>query len=188
MQHDKDSARPVRLLVLDVDGVLSDGGITYGSGGLEIKKFYVRDGLGIFLAKLAGIKIAVITVRESEAVGRRCGELKVDYLCQGTSDKWKALSGIIDEMGIAASEVAYVGDDLVDIPVMRKIGFPVAVADAVGEVKALARYVTAMAGGRGAVRDAVEHILKGEERWDMTLEKYFDQIRSSDDGTTCMGG
>jgi 3-deoxy-D-manno-octulosonate 8-phosphate phosphatase (KDO 8-P phosphatase) len=164
---------------MDVDGVLSDAGITYGSGGQEIKRFFVRDGQGLYLAKLAGIKLAVITVRESEAVFRRCNELNVDYLFQGIDDKWSILQRIMNEVGIDPEEIAYIGDDLVDIPVMEKVGFPVAVGDAVQEVKEVAKHVTQKKGGNGAVRETVEYILKGMGLWEKTLRDYFEKITSS---------
>jgi 3-deoxy-D-manno-octulosonate 8-phosphate phosphatase (KDO 8-P phosphatase) len=176
METEPGTTASVRLIATDVDGVLTDGGIIYGSGDIELKRFHVTDGLAVRLAKLAGLKVAVITVRRSEAVRRRCSELKVDFLVQGTEDKWPVLSEILEKTGIHPRDVAYIGDDLVDIPVLQKVGYPVAVGDAVNEVKAVARYVTERRGGDGAVRQAVEHILNACGLWEHAIARYMEEI------------
>ncbi len=166
----------VRVLVMDVDGVLSDGGIYHGTGGVELKRFHVRDGMGVTLAIRAGILPVVITVRESEAVRRRAEDLKIAEVHQGILRKWDCLSEVLDRRGFTPEETAYVGDDVVDVPVMRRVGFPIAVGDAVEEVKREAKWVTAEGGGRGAVREAVEMILKHEGRWDEIVNDLISEL------------
>ena len=150
----------IKLIAMDVDGVLTDGSIIYGAGDLEIKVFYVKDGQGITLARRAKIEIAFITSRVSDALIKRAKDLGVIEVHQGVKDKWECLKKIIKRYNITPKEVAYIGDDIIDIPVMKKVGFPVAVADAVEEVKNIAKYITKTPGGRGAVREVIEMILK----------------------------
>ena len=160
---------PIRALGLDVDGVLTGGGVIHGTGGMELKRFHVRDGMGITLATRAGILPVVITVRESEAVGRRARELGIDEVHQGVHRKWSCLEGVLRRHGITSEETAYIGDDLVDLPVMRRVALPIAVADAVKEVRAEALWVMDRAGGDGAVREAVERILRRDGAWDRVV-------------------
>lgn len=152
--------KDIKLIAMDVDGVLTDGSIIYGAGDLEIKVFYVKDGQGITLARRAKIEIAFITSRVSDALIKRAKDLGVIEVHQGVKDKWECLKKIIKRYNITPKEVAYIGDDIIDIPVMKKVGFPVAVADAVEEVKNIAKYITKTPGGRGAVREVIEMILK----------------------------
>jgi 3-deoxy-D-manno-octulosonate 8-phosphate phosphatase (KDO 8-P phosphatase) len=166
----------IRVLAMDVDGVLTTGGIIHGTGGVELKQFHVRDGMGITLAKRAGILPVVITVRESEAVRRRAEELKIEEIHQGIHRKWDCLEEILTRRGVDPEAVAYVGDDLVDLPVMRRVGLPIAVADAVDEVKQGAAWVTSQPGGRGAVREAVEMILKRDGKWESVLDELFNEL------------
>lgn len=155
----------VRLLLLDVDGVLTDGSITYSSSGEELKTFHVRDGSAIKLWQQAGHAVAILSGRASMAVTRRAAELGVRLVLQGRSDKDAAFDEVLAAFGVGADEVCAVGDDLQDLPVLRRCGVAVAVADAVPEVRAAAGYVTMAPGGRGAVRDAVEFLLKAQGRW-----------------------
>jgi len=152
--------KDIKLIAMDVDGVLTDGSIIYGAGDLEIKVFYVKDGQGITLARRAKIEIAFITSRVSDALIKRAKDLGVIEVHQGVEDKWECLKKIIKRYNITPKEVAYIGDDIIDIPVMKKVGFPVAVADAVEEVKNIAKYITKTPGGRGAIREVIEMILK----------------------------
>jgi 3-deoxy-D-manno-octulosonate 8-phosphate phosphatase (KDO 8-P phosphatase) len=155
----------IELLVLDVDGVLTDGGIVYGDSGLEVKAFHVRDGSGLKLWHAAGKRSAILTGRSSPVVAVRAAELGVASVCQGAADKLAGLLRLQEEAGAPPRATCYVGDDLPDVPAMRSVGLAVAVADACPEARAAAHYVTAAPGGRGAVREAVERILRCQDRW-----------------------
>lgn len=169
----EESAAKVKVMVLDVDGVLTDGSIVYDSEGRELKCFNIRDGHGIRMALRAGWKVVIMTGRSSPAVARRASELGVDIVLQGVQDKAAALETLLREQSWSPEEVAYVGDDLPDVPAMRKVGFPVAVSDAVAEVVEAAAYVTSLPGGRGAVREVVEFILKASGRWENAEGKFL---------------
>ena len=155
-------AEKVRFLVLDVDGVLTDGGIILDAGKNELKTFHVRDGHGIKMLLRAGIGVALITGRHSKVVERRSRELGIDEVFQKCRDKTKAYQQLIDRHSLSDSEIAYVGDDIVDISVLKRCGFPVAVADAADEVKLFARMITKKDGGRGAVREVCDFILSAK--------------------------
>jgi len=168
--HGADSAAArVRLLCLDVDGVLTDGTVALDDLGHETKRFHARDGLGIRLWTRLGGQVAVITGRSGLAVRHRLEELGVRLLYSGSADKLHDLHAALRETGLTPGETAFVGDDLPDLPAMRACGYPVAVRDAAQEVLAIARYVTAAPGGRGAVREAVEHLLRSQNRWNDAL-------------------
>jgi 3-deoxy-D-manno-octulosonate 8-phosphate phosphatase (KDO 8-P phosphatase) len=153
-------AQGLQLLLLDVDGVLTDGGIIlYGIDG-EAKRFDVQDGMGVVLARAAGIKVGIITSRTSAVVQRRATELHLDEVLQGVSDKVEALREILEKYGLAASQAAYIGDDIQDIPIMRQVGLPISVQNARPLVKECCKCVTSARGGRGAVREAVEWLLE----------------------------
>ncbi|HHL39019.1 MAG TPA: HAD-IIIA family hydrolase [Deltaproteobacteria bacterium] len=166
--------RAVRLLVLDVDGVLTDGSIIYDDAGLETKAFNVKDGHGIKLLRRAGLEAAVITARTSRVVELRAADLSIEMLFQGATDKRAAFAELLERTGLSAAETAYVGDDVVDLPVLSRAGFSVAVADAVAEVKERVHYVTSLPGGRGAVREVCELILKTQGRWKTLMSRYLD--------------
>ena len=179
-------ARRIKLLLFDVDGVLTDGKLflfpvpSSESGGaasgqivVEAKGFHAQDGAGISIARIAGIKAGLITRRNSETVALRARDLKLEQVHQGIRDKLKAFREILSAEGLSASEVAFVGDDVIDLPVMRNCGFSVAVANARREVKAEAHYVTSHAGGDGALRDVIEFILKAQGKWKQAVEKYI---------------
>jgi 3-deoxy-D-manno-octulosonate 8-phosphate phosphatase (KDO 8-P phosphatase) len=192
-------ARKIKLILFDVDGVLTDGKIWIfpspagaqqsvleqsaqqaGQSGfglqsttlIEAKGFHAHDGTAISLARLAGIKIGLITKRISETVTLRARDLKIEHVYQGKQDKLTVFRQIIEKEGITAAEAAFVGDDVIDLPVMRHCGFAVAVKNARPEVKAEAHWVTAHAGGDGAARDAVEYILKAQGKWKSVVEDY----------------
>lgn len=152
-------ALPVQLLLLDVDGVLSDGSITYDSQGAELKSFHIHDGLGIKLLQRAGIRVGIVTGRLSPMVERRARELGIELLLQGREDKWVAMQGIQQELGLGNEEVAYMGDDLPDLAAIRHAGLGIAPANAVPLVRQHADLVTSLAGGGGAVREACDFIL-----------------------------
>lgn len=155
----------VRLLLLDVDGVLTDGSITYSSSGDELKTFHVRDGSAVKLWVQAGHTVAVLSGRSSAAVARRAAELGVRVVLQGYADKAAGFAEILAQTGVDAQDVAAVGDDLPDLAVFARAGVRFAVADAVPEVRAAADRVTMAPGGRGAVREVVETLLKAQGRW-----------------------
>jgi len=165
-------ARRVKLLVFDVDGVLTGGQILFGPDGEALKIFHAHDGLGINAAHRAGLKTAVITGRESEMVRQRGAELAIPEVCQGARDKIAHLERLLDKHGLTAEEVAYAGDDLNDLAVMRRVGLACAVANAAPEVKEVAHYVTGRAGGAGAVREIVELVLKAQGKWPALVESY----------------
>jgi 3-deoxy-D-manno-octulosonate 8-phosphate phosphatase (KDO 8-P phosphatase) len=162
----------IKLLVLDVDGVLTDGTIIIGADGSESKVFSVIDGHGIAMWHRAGGKTAIISGRTAEAVSHRARELKIEYVYQECKQKLPTFEQLLKEMGLGPEAVAFVGDDLMDIPLVRRAGFGVAVAGAVKELKDEAAYVTVAAGGRGAVREVIEMILKGSGRWDELMKRY----------------
>ena len=162
----------IKLIVFDVDGVLTDGSIIVDDHGTESKRFHVRDGFAIKAAMSMGLKVAVLTGRSSRAVAIRLTELGVEHLLQGVADKAVGLETVCQMAGVALEETAYMGDDLIDLPAMLICGYPMAVADAVAEVREEAKYVAAAAGGRAAARDAVEHVLKAQGRWDELVERY----------------
>jgi 3-deoxy-D-manno-octulosonate 8-phosphate phosphatase (KDO 8-P phosphatase) len=154
----------VRLLVLDVDGVLTDGRLYYGARGEALKVFHVRDGLGLKLLAAAGIEVAVISGRRSGMTGRRCRELGVRHLQQGVEDKLAAFKRLSARLGVPASECACVGDDLPDVPLMREVGLSFAVADSHPEARSAARVITRLPGGSGAVREVCEDLLEARRR------------------------
>lgn len=163
----------VKLLVFDVDGVLTDGKIYYGSDETEYKSFHTKDGLGINLAHHVGIKTALITGRDSKAVKKRANELKIDALYQGVHDKVKVLQEIINKFEIQLQHVCYMGDDLNDLPIMQIVGYPAAPQNAVPLVKNFAKFVSNANGGEGAVRELIDHILAEKYDYKSILGEYF---------------
>jgi len=200
-------ARKIKLILFDVDGVLTDGKIWIfpapsgsqpsgaqqsvleppaqpgGQGGfglqsttlIEAKGFHAHDGTAIKLARLAGIKTGIITKRISETVALRARDLKIDHVYQGIQDKASLLTQILEKDGITAAEAAFVGDDVIDLPAMRKCGLAIAVKNARPEVKAEAHWTTSHAGGDGAARDAIEYILKAQGKWKQAVEEYISE-------------
>jgi 3-deoxy-D-manno-octulosonate 8-phosphate phosphatase (KDO 8-P phosphatase) len=198
-------ARKIKLIIFDVDGVLTDGKIWIfpapggsqgggaqqsilersaqhpGQGGfglhstslIEAKGFHAHDGTGISLARMAGIKTGIITKRISETVALRARDLKIDHVHQGIQDKASVFAQILDKDGITAAEAAFVGDDVIDLPAMRKCGLAIAVKNARPEVKAEAHWTTPHSGGDGAARDAVEYILRAQGKWKQAVEDYI---------------
>ena len=159
----------IRLLVLDVDGVLTDGTILVDEQGGASRRFHVQDGLGIGLWRGVGRQAGILTSKRSGAVAARAEALSIDFLEQGAEDKLPGFERMIAAARVTCDQVAYVGDDLLDAVVMRRVGYPIAVANAVDPIKGLARYVTRAAGGHGGVRDAIEHLLQREKQWDIAL-------------------
>lgn len=166
------AASRVKLLILDVDGVLTDGSIILDNEGNEFKSFNVRDGHGIKMLIRSGVKVALITGRHSKVVDRRARELGITEVYQRCYIKTVAYEHLIDMFGVLDSEVAYVGDDIVDLSILVRAGLPVAVADAAEEAKNAARLVTVCQGGRGAVREVCDLILKAQGKWDSIIDEY----------------
>ncbi|MGO9611938.1 MAG: 3-deoxy-manno-octulosonate-8-phosphatase KdsC [Dissulfurispiraceae bacterium] len=165
-------ARNIRLLVLDVDGVLTDGSIILDNEGNEFKAFHVRDGHGLKMLSRTGIQIALITGRHSKVVERRAHELGITEVYQKCFNKIVAYEQLLEKFKVTDSEVAYIGDDIVDLPVLKKVGLPVAVADAVDETKDVAQFITRNRGGRGAVREVCDLILRAKGKWKELLDEY----------------
>ena len=166
-------AARVTLLLLDVDGVLTDGGIVYDDGGREIKRFHVRDGHGIKMIQRAGVEVGIITGRSSGVVAIRAKELGISLVRQGATDKVAAWREILASRGISPEGTAYVGDDIVDVPLLKSVGFAAAPADAEAYVLDAVDFVSSRGGGRGAVREIVEFILRSGGRWDAATSRYF---------------
>jgi 3-deoxy-D-manno-octulosonate 8-phosphate phosphatase (KDO 8-P phosphatase) len=166
------AARKVRLLILDVDGVLTDGSIVLDNDGNELKTFHVRDGHGIRLLQKAGIHVALITGRFSRIVERRAQELGIRDVYQKCFDKAAAYTQLAEKYSLADHEIAYVGDDIVDIPVLRRCGFSVAVADAETGVRPFVKMITKKGGGRGAVREVCNLLLQAKGLWKDTMDEY----------------
>lgn len=165
-------ARKTRLLIMDVDGVLTDGRIIQDCHGHELKVFDVKDGHGIVMAHRAKLRTALISGRESVSLTRRAEELGIELVFQKIWNKLEVYEKILADTRLRHDEVGYIGDDVIDIPVLRRVGLAVAVADAVDEVKATAHLVTQRAGGQGAVREVLEFILKAQGHWDTLIERY----------------
>jgi YrbI family 3-deoxy-D-manno-octulosonate 8-phosphate phosphatase len=162
----------IRLLLTDVDGVLTDGGVILVNQGIESKCFNIRDGLAVRLWQQAGGMAGIVTGRSSQVVKLRAAELDMQVVRQGVKDKLPEVQAIAASLGLKAEEIAYLGDDLPDLPTIRYAGLGIAVADAPEEVRDAADYVTSVAGGRGAVREVVELVLKNTGRWDNAIRKY----------------
>lgn len=168
----KEKLKNIRLLLLDVDGVLTDGGIIYDGNGLETKCFNVRDGHGIKMLQRYGIKVGIITGRTSTVVDIRARELGIDLVCQGSLKKLESYIEIKGKTGLDDSQIAYMGDDIIDVPVLRRVGFAAAPFDGLPEVRAAAHYVSSCNGGRGAVREVCDMILKALGVWDEIAARY----------------
>jgi 3-deoxy-D-manno-octulosonate 8-phosphate phosphatase (KDO 8-P phosphatase) len=167
-----DRARRIELILSDVDGVLTDGGIIYDNQGIEYKQFHIRDGLGIKLWQRAGFKFGVLTARTSHIVKLRAMELGIEIVRQGFEQKLPVLREILKQYAFSLEQCCYIGDDLTDLPCIRNTGLGVAVSDATEEVRTAAAHITRLPGGKGAVRELVEMILKAKGRWDETIQNY----------------
>ena len=167
------------IVIFDVDGVLTNGQIIYDNQGNELKAFDVKDGHGLKLLQRAGIKIGIITGRSSDVVRLRAKELGIEILYQGALRKLEPYLEILSEQGLTDDQVAYVGDDVIDLPILRRVGFSATVADAVPEVPPLVDYVASRPGGRGAVREICDLLLRASGQWDELTKKYFDPVSDS---------
>ena len=161
----KDRAKKIKLLLLDVDGVLTDGRIIYDSRGRDMKFFDVHDGMGVYLLKKSGIPTILITAKGSRTIKPRAKDMRVDTVFENISPKSAVLKKIVKKYKINLDEICFVGDDLVDLCLMKKVGFPIAVFNACSEIKQVAHYITLRQGGRGAVREVAELILKSKGKW-----------------------
>jgi len=168
-------AREVKILLLDVDGVLTDGSLIYSHEGQESKAFNTQDGFGLRLLQEAGMELGVITARSSEAVARRCANLKMRYVYQGAGSKLTAYQEILKQSGCRPFEVAYMGDDWLDLGLITRVGFSVAPANAVAEVREAAHYTTENSGGKGAVRELCNLILEAKGRYQELLQSYMNR-------------
>ena len=169
----EERAKKIKLLILDVDGVLTDGRIIYDNFGDEFKCFNVQDGLGFSLLHASGIKTAIITAKKSKPVLRRAREMGVVKVYQNAWQKLKVYHRLLKKFKLRDCEVCFIGDDLIDVPILKRVGLAVAVANGVKEVKDCAHYVTKKEGGKGAAREVIELILKSQNLWDGLLEKYL---------------
>lgn len=163
----------IELLLLDVDGVLTDGQIIYTDSSEQIKSFDSKDGFGLRLLMDHHIKVGIITGRKSNALISRCKNLGIDIIFDGIKDKTLALDAIVKQEGIPLEKIAFIGDDLPDLPVMKKVGLGISVSDAAEMVKTQADYITSYKGGKGAVREVCEQILKARNLWDDILKAYL---------------
>ncbi len=163
----------IQMLILDVDGVLTDGTLFIHSDGSESKCFNTLDGHGIKMWQRAGMKVALLSGRASEPTRRRAEQLQIEHVFEDCHDKLPALQKFLEQIGISPEAVAYIGDDLTDLPVIRFVGFGAAVANAVDEVKKYADYVTEHPGGDGAVREVIEYILKNTGKWQELMKRYL---------------
>jgi 3-deoxy-D-manno-octulosonate 8-phosphate phosphatase (KDO 8-P phosphatase) len=167
-------AKDLRLLLLDVDGVLTDGTISVSGTGEERKSFHIRDGSAILWARRAGIEVGFLSGRRSGATAKRAAELKVGILVEGETDKRTAFAKIAAEQKLTNDQIAYMGDDLLDLPVLQIAGLSAAPADAAEDVRQRVHYVTKSSGGHGAVREFIELILRGRGQWAPLVQRYLD--------------
>lgn len=168
----EEKARKVKLLLLDVDGVLTDGKIIYDSEGRDLKIFDVKDGLGVYLLKKAGILTILITARSSKVIKLRAKDMEVEEIFENAEDKRKILDHILRKYRVSSKEVCFVGDDLVDLSVMKRVGLAISVRDSCPEIKKISDYITKRKGGEGAVREVCELILKAKRKWEDLVSLY----------------
>lgn len=170
----EEKAKKVKLLIMDVDGVLTDGRIIYANSGDELKFFDVSDGMGLSLWSRAGLKSAILTAKKSKVVSKRSQTMHVDRVYQNAFRKLEVFEKILIDFNVLPEEVCFMGDDVVDIPVLRRVGFAVCVPNAVLEVKNQVHYITEREGGRGAVREVIDVILKVQGKWDEVMKRYYE--------------
>lgn len=163
----------IKLLLLDVDGVLTDGTIMVHGDGSESKQFNIKDGAGIVWAQRAGLSIGLLSARTADATAVRAAQLGIAIVSQGISDKLAGYEAILEKAGLTDQQVGYMGDDLPDLPVLRRAGFSAAPADAAPEVLAAVQWVSASGGGRGAVRECIEHVLRAQGHWRTAVAAYL---------------
>jgi len=167
-----DRARRIRLILLDVDGVLTDGKILVHADGSESKQFDIKDGTGIVLAQKAGIRVGLLSARQSASTTERAAQLRITLVRQGALDKLGEYEEVRTELGLEDDQIAFMGDDLLDLPVLARVGLGAAPADAVAEVREVAHWVSRQRGGDGAVRELTEMVLKAQDRWDVLVAEW----------------
>jgi 3-deoxy-D-manno-octulosonate 8-phosphate phosphatase (KDO 8-P phosphatase) len=172
-QVNREKLKNIKLLLLDVDGVLTDGKIVYTDSGEQIKAFDVKDGHGLKLLMRSGAEVVLITGRESKVVLHRARDLGIQEVYQKVTNKIEIYEKILKEKNLEDIHVGFVGDDLIDIPVLKRVGFSAAVEDAIPEVKEIVDYVTSKKGGEGAVREVCELLLKSQNKWEKLTERYY---------------
>jgi len=170
----------ITLLCLDVDGVMTDGSIMLDDHGVETKRFHVRDGAGIRMWLTLGYHVAIITGRSGDVVKHRARELGIEHVIQGSKDKGESFRQLMTTLDLQPEHAAMIGDDIPDLPLLRMVGYPIAVADAAVEVRDLASYVTNERGGHGAVREAIEHLLNKKGQWQQAVEQF--EVRQGTSG------
>lgn len=168
-----EQARRIKLLITDIDGVMTDGRIVYSIYGDELKFFDVTDGFGISLLNKAGIKTVIITAKKSRIVKMRGRDLKISKVYAGFLDKLIPFNDVLKRFKVSPEEICFIGDDLMDLPVLKKVGLAVSVPNALEDVKAAAHYITSRPGGHGAVREICDLILKSQDKWDQVTARYF---------------
>ena len=173
MANKKINLENIKLLIMDVDGVLTDGGIVINEDGTESKRFNVQDGHGIKMLQRAGYKTAIISGSDTKVTTLRASQLGIEYVHQNCLQKLPAFEKLLAETGLNADETAYIGDDVLDIPLVKRAGLGIAVANAVDELKQHADFVTKKSGGDGAVREVVEYLLKATGKWEKQMERYL---------------
>lgn len=169
----KERILKIKLLMVDIDGVLTDGRMVFGNYGDELKFFDVQDGFGLVMLRRAGFKTVMITAKKSRINQKRAKEVQITKIYQKATDKLKVYERILRKFRLSHEEVCFIGDDLIDIPVLTRVGLAVAVQNAVAEVKAVSHTVTQKSGGRGAVREVVDMLLKSQGKWKEAAERYF---------------
>jgi 3-deoxy-D-manno-octulosonate 8-phosphate phosphatase (KDO 8-P phosphatase) len=179
-------ASRIKLLLFDVDGVLTDGKILLHADGAESKRFDIKDGTGLVWAQRAGLKVGFLSARQSAATTRRAEQLGITIVHQGAVAKLRAYDEILRQQGLRDPDVAYMGDDVLDLPVIRRAGLSACPADAVGEVRRSVDYVSSRRGGDGAVRDLIERVLKAQKRWSALLTSSADEHVRSDDALSAV--
>jgi 3-deoxy-D-manno-octulosonate 8-phosphate phosphatase (KDO 8-P phosphatase) len=172
-QISKIDLNQIKLLAMDVDGVLTDGTITIGSDGSEHKTFNLLDGHGIRMWRRAGLKAALISGRQSAVTAQRAREMEIDFVYQPCQRKLDCFEKLLADSKLEPKNIAYIGDDVLDIPIVKRVGFGISVANAVEELKSVSHYVTSRSGGSGAVREVVEYILKNTGQWAALMERYL---------------
>jgi 3-deoxy-D-manno-octulosonate 8-phosphate phosphatase (KDO 8-P phosphatase) len=169
----RERAARVRVILMDVDGVLTDGRVYMGSNGYDGRAFHVRDGQGVRMGQRGGLLFGIISGRESRVVAERAAELYITEIHQGVYDKSECLQAVLQRLGVAAEQACFVGDDLVDVPAMRRVGLAAAPADAVPEVREAAHFVTTRPGGAGALREIVDLVLQASGKWTQIADRYL---------------
>lgn len=169
----EERAKKVKLLIMDVDGVLTDGRIIYANSGDQLKFFDVTDGMGLALLSHAGLKSAILTAKKSKVVARRAKDMHIDKVYQNAHRKSEVFKKILNDFKVSPEEVCFIGDDVIDISVLKKVGFAICAPNAVSEVKNEVHYITKREGGRGAVREVIDMILKTQGKWDEAIKEYY---------------